>query len=491
MAEKNKSYQQIIKSTGIFGGSQIVTVVLGIVRNKLLAIWLGAAGIGLISIYQNILDLLRSVAGMGIETGGVREIASVNQSENEDLLIRNVSLIDKVSRLLAIGGMALCILFSYPISLWAFGSGAYVLQVILLSLSVLFSILGAGQMVILHGLRKISHMVKSTVISTAVGLVLTLPLYYFFREKAIIPSLIIAALALHAITLHYRRKLGIRAVKVSYREVFDKAMSIFRLGFYIVVSSTLTLVGYFVVRTFLSSNMGLPAVGLYQAVWSVTGVYLMLILKSMGSDFYPRLCAIIDNKGDTARLINEQSYVVLVVSVPLIVLLLLCSKVVLSLLYSSEFAGATGMMNWQIMGTFFKVLSWPLGFILLAKGKGRLYFFSEMLFLLVYLAFIYLLYDVFSFEAVGIAYLIAYIVYLFAVFVQGRLLCDFGWTRENLSIGCISFILVLSAFGVVQYFSEYTVFVGIPLFIISVLYSLFKLNKVFPVQSLLDMIKRR
>ncbi len=214
MAEENKSYRQIIKSTGIFGGSQIATVVLGIIRNKVLAIWLGASGLGLISIYQNILDLLKSVSSLGIETGGVREIASVNGPDKAGLLIRNISLIDKISLMLAIGGAVLCILFSYFISIWAFGSGAYTVHILALSACVFFSILGAGQMVVLHGLRKIAYMVKSTVISAVVTLILTLPLYYFFREKAIIPSLILASIVLYIITYYYRKKLGIKTIPV-------------------------------------------------------------------------------------------------------------------------------------------------------------------------------------------------------------------------------------------------------------------------------------
>lgn len=491
MAEKNKSYEQIIKSTGIFGGSQVITVILGIIRNKILAIWLGASGIGLISIFQNILDLLKSVSSLGIETGGVREIASVNQPDNEVLLTRNISLIDRISLILASGGAILCILFSYPISVWAFDSGSYVLHIMLLSVCVFFSILGAGQMVVLHGLRKITYMVKATVISTIISLILTLPLYYPFREKAIIPAFIISSFILFISTYYYRKKLNIKTIPISLRDVLKMGLSIFRLGFYIVASSILTLIGYFFIRTFLSDNMGLYAVGLYQAVWSVTSVYLMLVLKSMGSDFYPRLCTIIEDKEASRKLVNEQTYVVLIVSLPLIVLLLLCSQIILSLLYSSEFTSATAMMNWQILGTFFKVLSWPLGFILLAKGKGRLYFFAEMLFLAVYLILTYLLYNKFSLESVGISYLVAYIVYLFTVFVLGRKLCEFKWTKENLSIGFISFILVLLAFGVVQYWHEYIIIAGIPILIVSVLYSMFKLNKIFSVKSLLDVFRNR
>ena len=217
----------------------------------------------------------------------------------------------------------------------------------------------------------------------------------------------------------------------------------------------------------------------------------MLILKSMGSDFYPRLCTIINDNKKAGLLINEQTYIVLVIAVPMIVLLLLCSKIALSLLYSSDFEGATIILNWQILGTFFKVLSWPLGFILLAKGKGLIYFLSESAFLIIYLGAIHCLYPFYDFESVGISYLIAYSLYLPIVFILGRKLSEFRWTNENLIIGFISLILVLLAFCIVKYFSNYSIIAGIPILVMSLSYSLYKLNKVFPLKSLLDFFKRQ
>lgn len=489
--DTHRSYRQIIKSTGIFGGSQVITVLLGIARNKILAILLGASGIGLISIYQNILDLIKSVSSLGLETSGVREIASISETGDEDKIVETVSLIDRWCLIFASVGALLCILLSYPISIWAFESSIYVPQICLLSVCIFFSVLAIGQTVVLHGLRRITYMVKASVSGGVIGLILSIPLYYYFRMDAIIPALIVTNAGVYITAYYYRRKIAIHTIPISAKLALAKSISILKIGFFIVISSLLTTVGYFLIRTFLNKDLGLYSVGLYQAVWSVSGISLALILRSMGADFYPRLCAIIEDYKKTKTLINEQTYIVLVVSVPMIVLLLLLSKLVLSLLYSAEFVEAYSLLNWQVLGTFFKVLSWPLGFILLAKGKGVLYFVSEMLFLLVYLGFTYALYNTFGLESVGIAYLIAYVVYLLVVYILGVRLCSFRWSIENLKIGFISFLLVLLVFAVVQFHREYIIIAGIPLLIISLVYSLIKLNQVFPVKSLMNFFKNK
>lgn len=488
MTKGNKSYNQILKSTSIFGGSQVITILIGILRNKFLAILLGAVGVGLISIYQSTLDMIKSISSLGIETTGVREIAAVDENE-KDRLYHIISIIDRWSLIFALLGAFACLVFCYPISIWVFGDSSHLSLFAILSICMFFTILAAGQTVILQGLRKISYMVKSSIIWNVLGLAISLPLYCFYRLDGVVPVFIVVSIAMFLSAYYYRRKIKIQSVSVSFEQL-KKAGSVLRVGVFIVLASILTTLSFFLVRAFLTKNTGLESVGLFQAAWTITNVYLMLILKSMGSDFYPRLCTIINDNKKTGVLINEQTYIVLVVAVPIIVLLLLCSKIALSLLYSFEFEGAATILNWQILGTFFKVLSWPLGFILLAKGKGMIYFFSETLFLIIYLGGMYCLYPFYDFESVGISYLLAYSLYLPIVFILGRRLSRFKWTIENIRIGFVSLILVLLAFCSVKFIPNYTIIVGVPILILSLLYSLFKLNKVFPLKSLFDFFKR-
>lgn len=488
MKEENKSYQQILKSTGIFGGSQVLIVLIGIVRSKLLAILLGTVGVGLISIYQNVLDLIRSFSSFGIETTGVREIAAVSENKN---LPEIVSLIDKWVFAFALFGFFICLLLSYPISIWAFGDSSYWVDIAMLSICVFFLILSAGQIVILHGLRRIMDMVKAGVIGNLIGLLLSIPLYFLWGIRGIIPAFVLSSLAGYLVSVYYRRKIHFEKIPLSFTCAFRRGLTILQVGFFIVLAASITSGGYFLVKAVISREFGLPFVGLFQAAWSITNVYLMLVLKSMGSDYYPRLCGIIEDKKKSVSLINEQTYVVLVVSVPLIILLLLCSKFVLTLLYSKDFTVAYSLLNWQVFGTFFKVLSWPLGFVLLAKAKGKIYFFSEMFFLAVYLLAGYFLYPRFGFEAIGIAYLLAYVLYLVLVFSVGKYLTSFQWTSRNWLFGVVGLVLVSVAFYLSNYDRNNLIVVGIPLFTISVMVSVFYLNKVYPIKSLLSFWKKK
>src|SRR4051812_45676980 len=69
------SYGRILKPSAVIGGSTALNMFFGIARTKAMALLLGPSGVGLLGIYSSISDLVRSVAGLGINSSGVRQIA--------------------------------------------------------------------------------------------------------------------------------------------------------------------------------------------------------------------------------------------------------------------------------------------------------------------------------------------------------------------------------------------------------------------------------
>ena len=53
----------------------MLNIGIGIVRTKVFAVLLGPAGFGLMGLYGSIVDLAQSIAGMGVNSSGVRQIA--------------------------------------------------------------------------------------------------------------------------------------------------------------------------------------------------------------------------------------------------------------------------------------------------------------------------------------------------------------------------------------------------------------------------------
>lgn len=486
---KNSSYNQIIKSTTIFGGSQIIIILIGIIRTKIIAVLLGTVGIGIIGIYQSFIDVLRSAYSLGIDTAGVKEVADANNN-NPHSLYKIITHLNKWFKGTALLGLASCIIFSYPISIWVFEDKDYTLPIALLSVCIFLAILTTGKSVILQGMRKIPEMAKSAIWGSLGGLIFSVPLYFILGQDGIIPAFIISGLISFFAVEFYYRKQNIENTKTSNKEAFAAGLKTLKLGLFIVTAGLISTGSMFLVRGFISRNIDIEAAGLFQAAWAITNVYLSLILRSMGSDFFPRLSAIADHREKIKTLVNEQSYIVLIIATPIIIGMLLFSDFALRVLYSNEFTTANIILCWQIVGTFFKVLSWPIAFIMLAKNKGFLFFMTELIYYSAYLASSYLLYPQYGLEAIGIGYLIAYIIYLPLVYFICHRISDFNWRKDISTMIFIGLTLICAAFYTAQYVESYKLLIGTIILCISLLYAYYKLRKIFSFGDLKNWFKK-
>ncbi|NDW19180.1 O-antigen translocase [Dysgonomonas sp. 216] len=489
MEKESSSYKQIVKSTGIFGGVQIVQVIIGIIRSKLAALLLGTEGIGLVGTIQNIIDLVKSVSSLGIENGGIRDIASSSNDKNAQ--IYHISVFRKWVIATSFLGAFLCIVFCYPISVWAFNTPSYSISVALLSIPLFFTSLAAGQSVIFQGLRLITILAKINLIGYTGTLVISVSFYYFLKLDGVVPSFIVSSLFLLLCNYTYLKRLNIKTTNITAKEALNKGLFNLKLGLFFTFGIIITHVSMLCIRSFLNTELDMGYVGVFNAAWSISSMYLMMVLKAMGTDFYPRLCSVSDNNNNITRLVNEQTHIVLVLVIPIIVGMFVFSKIILALLYSSNFVEGTSLLQWQILGGFFKALAWPLAFILLAKGKGRRYLFGEIIFFVVYVGLSYLLFPAYGISALGVSYLLAYITYLIVEFLLVFRLCNFRWDTSNIKIALIGMGFLGACIAISKLYPDYLYLTGSVLFLVAAIYAIIEFNKVFNIKSLLNSLKTK
>src|SRR5438270_9731230 len=116
------TYGQILKSSALVGGSSLLNVAIGIVRTKIMAVLLGPAGFGLFGLYGSISNLTQSIAGMGVNSSGVRQIAEAAGSANEELIARTATTLRRTSMLLGILGAGFLLIFARHVSILTFGN---------------------------------------------------------------------------------------------------------------------------------------------------------------------------------------------------------------------------------------------------------------------------------------------------------------------------------------------------------------------------------
>jgi PST family polysaccharide transporter len=310
------SYGQILKSTALIGGSQLIGIGVGIVRTKAMAVMLGPAGFGLMGLYSSIAELTQAAAGLGINSSGVRQMAEAAGTGDTDRIARTATVLRQVSIAVGLFGAVILLTFSGPIAQITFGDRERQAGVALLALAVFLQLVAGGQGALIQGLRRISDLARMNVLTALFGALISIVLVYFFREDGVVPALVsIAGMAILC-SWWFSRKIKMRRPWLSLPEVRREANGLLGLGVAFMASCIMTMGSAYLIRIIVSSRFGLEATGLYQAAWTLGGLYVGLVLQAMGADFYPRLTAVAQDNTACNRMVNEQAEVTLLLACP-------------------------------------------------------------------------------------------------------------------------------------------------------------------------------
>ena len=445
-APEKPSYGQILKSSAVIGGSSILNIAIRILRTKAMAVLLGPSGYGLFGLYGSVSDLTQNIAGMGINSSGVRQIAAAVGSSDRERIARTTAVLRRTSVALGVFGAILLVVFSHQISALTFGSNKHSGGISLLAIAVFFGSVTGGQSALLQGMRRISDFAKMGVLGALAGAVISTVLVYFLRDKGIVPALVIVAAMATVASYWYSRKVKIRTPALTFSEVRQEAAALLKLGFAFMSSGLMTMGAAYFTRILLLRKVGVEATGLYQAAWVLGGLYVGFVLQAMGADFYPRLTASAHDDPVCNRLVNEQTRIGLLIAGPGLLATLTFAPVVIALLYSAKFVGAVGILRWICLGTALQVVSWPMGYIVLAKGRRNVFLWSEAAWTLVSLTLAWTCVTYFGTNGAGIAFFGSYVFHGIFIYAVVRWMSGFRWSKENRETGLLLFSLVAIVF---------------------------------------------
>jgi PST family polysaccharide transporter len=452
MSESRKhSYGQILKSSALIGGSSVFNIGLGMLRTKAIALILGRSGVGLFGIYGTINDLTRSIVGLGVNSSGVRQIAEAVGTGDGQRLARTATVLRQVAFCSGTIGALLLFFFSRPISWLTFKDYNHAGSVTLLALSVFFWDVSQGQMALVQGMRRIADLARISILGAVYGTLFSIPIIYFFHEDGVVPSLVCVAAMGILTSWWYARKIKIERVKLTMQQTKEEISALLRLGVIFMTTGMMPLGAGYLVNIMMLRKFDLAAVGCYQAA-SVLGLqYVGFITQAMGADFYPRLTAVASDHKECNRLVNEQVEVGLLLAAPGVIATLTFAPLVIWLFYSSAFAPAVEILRWICLGMMMRVASWPMSFVLVARGERKLYFWTELLANGLFIVLIWAGLMIFGLKGSGIAFFSLYAAYWLGVYLIVRRLTGFRWSAANCQLALV-FLPVVTLVFVSRYF---------------------------------------
>lgn len=428
------NYSRILKSSSVIGGGQGVTLLIGMVNTKVAAVLIGPIGMGLLSLYGVIQGLASILTGLGIGGSGVRDVADAWDSNDPKRVGRIVLTLKRMSWLCGIAGACTLVLLAPLISQWAFDSSEHVTQIRLLAFSLLFGNLAAAETAIIRGARRIGTLTQMSILGAAIGCLIAIGCYLSAGIKGIVPAILLASFMSWFVAWLFARRIPVQHEHMTWMESFRAAGGLIRLGIAMMWTSLLATAVGLITNSLINQQIDIIAVGIYAAAFNLSGKFVNFILGAMAADYYPSLSAVQHDHQRMRILVNQQSEIGLLLAIPGLSATITLAPLIVHTFYTADFAPAIPLLQWFVLGCLGRVISWPMGFVILAKGKAALFAATETAFNALHAALILAGLILFNLQGVAYAFALLYLLYSFIMLIVCHRLINFRWSPAVLRL---------------------------------------------------------
>lgn len=449
MENSNNSYSHILKYTSLFGGVQMLNILIGLVRNKLVAVLLGPAGMGLVALFSSTIKLVVDSTNFGLHISAVRNISMAFDNGDEKWLRHEIEVFRHWILITALFGLVVCAALSSLLSDWTFSFGDHTLHFVLLSPVVALTTLTVGETAILKATRRLKALAVTSIYGAIGVFAISVPIYWIYNYKGIVPSLVLMALVQAIIVLQC--SLRLYPLQMRFRlDCIKEGTAFLRLGIAFVVAGMLGSGAELAIRAYLSNASDVDTVGLYNAMYVMIFTYAGMVFTAIDTDYYPRLSAIKTHGDKLNDTVNNQIEVSMNIVSPLIVLFILFMPILLPLLYSGKFNAVIPMLQVAALSMYGRGVFLPLEYIALSRGNSMTFLTIEIFSDVVLASLVILGFNMFGLLGIGIAITTAYMLeMLFA-----RMVCRIKY-KYRMSSTVVRTILFHLAVGICVYASTH------------------------------------
>lgn len=479
MSDSNQSsYRSIFKATTLFGSVQIFQIIIQLIKSKFIAVLLGPAGVGIIGLYQSGIQLVQNITNMGLASSAVRDVSEAFGLKDFHRINQVIIIVRRLVWGTGLLGMIALAVFSPLLSKASFGNYDYTIPFIILSVTLLFDQICAGQKVILQGLRRLKELAKCSVIGSIFGLLVSVPLYYWLGVNGIVPTLILNSVCALVVSWMYSRRIPVQKVELSPKETFKQGSLMLVMGISMSLSGIFSTAASYVIRAYIQHVNGVEEVGLFQAGFMIMTTYVGLVFNAISTDYYPRLAAVNKDNSKCKKIINQQGEMATLILVPMLSICLVFMPVILKILYSNDFLGANDYISWACLGMYLRLAAWVISFSFVAKAESKLFILNEALACFYYIVFSLVGYCLGGLTGVGIAFAVNYLVYFIQVYLIARKRYDFRFSANFIKTYFSQLIVLLLCLAIVLNLNGWQKYsFGVLIIILCTSYCLFLLNK--------------
>lgn len=434
------SFDRIFRSSLLMGGASVITMFTALLRGKVVALLLGPAGVGMMGVLNQLTTVLTQICGFGLGSSAVKFVSAADASERDT----RVNIVHNLGYKLSVFGGGITLIIALPVCFVTFGSLESLPLVMIAGLSVPLGIISMALGSLLQTQGDMKAVARTQIMSAVAAFLIGVPLIWLGGVWGLALSVVISS----ACPLWIMgRQLKFRSF--TWRGIMapqDSHGPLIKMGLSLIGTTIIAQLAAYASRIIVVHQLGIDSGGYYQAAFSIAGTIPGFIFSAMSTDFYPRVSGA-KTENEALDITDRQIKAGIIMAAPFFIGLVLFGKQLLGLFYTSQFWGAQDILLWMIWGVACRLVSWPLGYWLLARSSPRQLFWLESIGALTVTALTLILVPFFGLAGAGIAFGAGALIY-------GLIMIIYIHRKHGRGISAQSYCyagLAISAMGVAQY----------------------------------------
>ena len=415
---KNIAGTDLIKTSFFTSIATLVKIATAFVLNKIVAVYVGPAGVALVGQFTNFSGIITSIGSGGIGTGIVKYIAENRKKEAEINKIISTSFI--LMLFCSVIASIVLLVFSEFFSNLIFKSDDYKFVITLLSFSLVFTSLNTLLLSVLNGLKEVRKYTWSGISGNLLMLIISIALVIKYKLSGVLIAFVAGQSLVFCVTLFFVARSKWFSIQ-KFLTHFDKQVLRNLSGFSLMtlVSSFTTPVALIIIRNYIGKNLSWDDAGYWQGVYSISEVYLMFITSSLSVYYLPRLSEI-SNPNELRDEIFKTSKIIFPVISVMALLVFLFKIQIVNILFTGEFTPMLPLFKFQLLGDVVKIACWLISYQMLSKAMTKLFIFTEVFFNLTFVLLTILFINQFGLEGSAIAFCANYTLYFIFLLICFR-----------------------------------------------------------------------
>ena len=401
----------IVKVFSLTSISTLVRMVAGFISIRVVAVIIGPTGVALLGQLGNFSAIIMALATGGITSGVTKYIA---QYKDDVSSVKGyIGTAMKIILLLSVFCGVLLILGSSFLSSRILLDARYAFVFIVFGVTLVFYTCNVLLLAIINGYKQFDLFVRISIISTTIGLLLSLLLVIPFGVNgALLNAVTSQSLTFFVAFFIAKRSKQVFFSFVDLRSKFDttKAKQYFRFSCMALVSAFTVPISQLVIRWFIINEFSMQAAGYWEGMNRLSGMYLMVITSSFGVYYLPKLSETLD-ANDLRNEIKKAYKVIVPCLLAGLPVIYFCRELIIRVLFSPEFYPMANLFLWQLVGDFLKISSWLIAYLMVAKAMTKMFVATEIVFAVSYIAFAVIFGRLMGLQGIVLGYAINYLAY--------------------------------------------------------------------------------